>query len=804
MKASISSDPQASQQTSEDVQKNKKQSQIQTPSELSRPTNIQRIAQKKQHMTSFPKNKKIEKLAVYSSCKVEHCNCNGWKNPSAPQSVKSSVDNGVHTEVTPIVTSTECRNCAHSMNAHISHLQNLPEEEINYLLSMVVDVENLFMCVQRETDMDNKQVYFYLFKLLRKSILQTVKPVVEGALGNPPYEEPNVDQGVKNFVLYKFGKPEEQREWQVMHELARIFIRCLNHWKLETPSARKQRLTDDEFSSYKANYTRWLCYCHVPLFCDSLQRHDVSVIFGRTFLKSVFSLMKQQLLDKFTAEKDKLPPETRAKVLSHFPRFLNLFEEEILSDSSPIWNTDGSTSFQITNSNSPSQIVSATTVAPNRISTEASDSNKRQLEISTPSSEHAPISKKKMRVSPTGDVDMEILARVIKTITDPSKLLGPQGGIYPSQTARDEIARSEERRGLIEFHVIGNTLTQKPSRQTTIWLIGLQNVFSYQLPRMPKEYITRLVFDSKHRTLVLIKDGRPIGGVCFRMFPTQNFTEIVFCAVSSNEQVKGYGTHMMNHLKDYHTKHGILNFLTYADEYAIGYFKKQGFSKVIKVPKEDYTGYIKEYEGATLMHCMLNEKIPYREFSLVIKRQKEIVRQLIKEKQEEIKRVHPGLTCFKEGVREIPISTIPGIEMTGWKEIQREIKDFELEPDAHQEALYNVLIAVKNHASAWPFLQPVPRSEVPDYYDIIKYPMDLKTMEERLEENYYSTKKLFIADMTRIFANCRTYNGPDTEYYRCAGVVERYFHSKLKELYDGNNRKDNNSPDNDFSSIPVS
>lgn len=31
----------------------------------------------------------------------------------------------------------------------------------------------------------------------------------------------------------------------------------------------------------------------------------------------------------------------------------------------------------------------------------------------------------------------------------------------------------------------------------------------------------------------------------------------------------------MNHLKEYHIKHHVLNFLTYADEYAIGYFKKQ-------------------------------------------------------------------------------------------------------------------------------------------------------------------------------------------------------------------------------------
>lgn len=70
--------------------------------------------------------------------------------------------------------------------------------------------------------------------------------------------------------------------------------------------------------------------------------------------------------------------------------------------------------------------------------------------------------------------------------------------------------------------------------------------------------------------MALIKDGRPIGGICFRMFPSQGFTEIVFCAVTSSEQVKGYGTHLMNHIKDYHIKHNVLHFLTFADEYAIG------------------------------------------------------------------------------------------------------------------------------------------------------------------------------------------------------------------------------------------
>lgn len=53
-------------------------------------------------------------------------------------------------------------------------------------------------------------------------------------------------------------------------------------------------------------------------------------------------------------------------------------------------------------------------------------------------------------------------------------------------------------------------------------------------------------------------------------------------------------------------------------------FQFQGFSKDIKVPKAKYVGYIKDYEGATLMGCELNPSIPYTEFSVIIKKQKEV------------------------------------------------------------------------------------------------------------------------------------------------------------------------------------
>ena len=114
-------------------------------------------------------------------------------------------------------------------------------------------------------------------------------------------------------------------------------------------------------------------------------------------------------------------------------------------------------------------------------------------------------------------------------------------------------------------------------------------------------------------------------------------------------------------MKDYHIRNGIFHFLTFADEFAIGYFKKQGFSKDIKLSKVVYQGYIKDYEGATLMGCELNPKIVYTEFSAVVRRQKEILKKLIERKQAQIRKVHPGLSCFKDGVREIPIESIPGI-----------------------------------------------------------------------------------------------------------------------------------------------
>ena len=108
------------------------------------------------------------------------CKCNGWKSPNPPPNPPRP------DAPTPSASPTDpCRSCNHSLSDHVKHLQapGVAVSELDRLLSIVVDVENLFMCVHKEEDPDTKQVYFYLFKLLRRSILQMTKPQVEGPLG---------------------------------------------------------------------------------------------------------------------------------------------------------------------------------------------------------------------------------------------------------------------------------------------------------------------------------------------------------------------------------------------------------------------------------------------------------------------------------------------------------------------------------------------------------------------------------------------------------------------------------------------
>lgn len=49
---------------------------------------------------------------------------------------------------------------------HVTHLENVSEEEMNRLLGIVLDVEYLYTCIHKEEDADTKKGYYSLFKVI--------------------------------------------------------------------------------------------------------------------------------------------------------------------------------------------------------------------------------------------------------------------------------------------------------------------------------------------------------------------------------------------------------------------------------------------------------------------------------------------------------------------------------------------------------------------------------------------------------------------------------------------------------------
>jgi len=100
----------------------------------------------------------------------------------------------------------------------------------------------------------------------------------------------------------------------------------------------------------------------------------------------------------------------------------------------------------------------------------------------------------------------------------------------------------------------------------------------------------------------------------------------------------------------------------------------------------------------------------------------------------------------------------------------------------HYGQLLHILNEMQNHQASWPFQKPVSQDEVPDYYNVITEPMDLETMEKRLEEDAYGSPEDFVRDAKLIFTNCRRYNNESTSYWKNANKLEKFMNSKLKEI----------------------
>ncbi|XP_058065795.1 uncharacterized protein LOC131215423 [Anopheles bellator] len=103
-----------------------------------------------------------------------------------------------------------------------------------------------------------------------------------------------------------------------------------------------------------------------------------------------------------------------------------------------------------------------------------------------------------------------------------------------------------------------------------------------------------------------------------------------------------------------------------------------------------------------------------------------------------------------------------------------------------QIGMHKVLESIKNHDDAWPFMDPVDEDIAPRYYSIIRRPMDLQKMEEKLDNGEYAMFGDFQYDFKLIVNNCRLYNGQANEYTEMVNNLQLAFERARKKYFDEN------------------
>ncbi|CEJ91905.1 Putative Transcriptional activator spt7 [[Torrubiella] hemipterigena] len=96
-------------------------------------------------------------------------------------------------------------------------------------------------------------------------------------------------------------------------------------------------------------------------------------------------------------------------------------------------------------------------------------------------------------------------------------------------------------------------------------------------------------------------------------------------------------------------------------------------------------------------------------------------------------------------------------------EVRKNRSKWASEENVNQEDLYEaldkVLTELKAHTEySMPFLSRVNKRDAPDYYNLIKNPMDLGSMTKKLKSLTYKSKVEFVADLNLIWDNCLKYN----------------------------------------------
>ncbi|KAK9727982.1 hypothetical protein K7432_001434 [Basidiobolus ranarum] len=114
-------------------------------------------------------------------------------------------------------------------------------------------------------------------------------------------------------------------------------------------------------------------------------------------------------------------------------------------------------------------------------------------------------------------------------------------------------------------------------------------------------------------------------------------------------------------------------------------------------------------------------------------------------------------------------------------EVEKSSKN--LTPELHK--CRSILKRIAQHESAFEFLRPVDpiKQGIPTYFEMIKSPMDLGTVNKKLKSGQYQTKDDFREDVELMLNNCFTFNTPGTFVYDQAKSLSEVFQREWENQF---------------------
>ncbi|XP_056401374.1 bromodomain adjacent to zinc finger domain protein 1A [Hyla sarda] len=97
-------------------------------------------------------------------------------------------------------------------------------------------------------------------------------------------------------------------------------------------------------------------------------------------------------------------------------------------------------------------------------------------------------------------------------------------------------------------------------------------------------------------------------------------------------------------------------------------------------------------------------------------------------------------------------------------------------------ACEQLVVELVRHDDSWPFMKLVSKIQVPDYFEIIKRPIALNIIREKVNKCEYKSAYEFLADVELMFSNCFEYNPVNSNEAKAGVRLQAFFMNEAQKL----------------------